>query len=196
MALGLSVLAFGLYSLRGDPAAMGGERGALSVQLQQQGLPEPGAASMQLYGELEQHLNKQPGDARALVLKARLDMRADRFAQAAQAFERAVAGKSRAALDPAIWVEYAEARAMAQGGTLAGEPLRLVHKALELDARHAQALDLAGSAAWEQRDYAGAATQWKRLLVQIPAGTARHGELARAIERAEQRAGMALPPRP
>ena len=56
--------------------------------------------------------------------------------------------------------------------------------------------DLAGSAAWEQRDYAGAATQWKRLLVQIPVGTARHGELARAIDRAEQRAGMALPAPP
>ena len=196
MVLGLPALAFGFYSLRGDPAALGGERSVLSGQLLQQGLPEPGAASQRLYGELEQHLNKQPGDGRALVLKARLEMRGERYAQAAQAFEQALAGTSRAALDPALWVEFAEARAMAQGGSLAGEPLRLVHRALALDAGHAQALDLAGSAAWEGRDYAGAAAHWKRLLEKIPAGSARHGELALAIERAQLHASLALPARP
>ena len=33
----------------------------------------------QAYAELERHLQREPGDARALVLKARLDMQAQRF---------------------------------------------------------------------------------------------------------------------
>jgi cytochrome c-type biogenesis protein CcmH len=196
LVLGLPALTFGLYSLRGDPGAIGGERNALSEQLQEGGLPAEGEASEQLHAELERHLQRQPTDARALVLKARLDMRAERYDAAAAAFQKAVAGKSKAANDPGVWVEYAEARGMAQGGTLVGEPMQLVEKALALDARHVQALDLAGSAAWEMRDFAKAAMYWKRLLEQIPSGSSRHAELSQAIERAEQRARLSLPSPP
>jgi cytochrome c-type biogenesis protein CcmH len=190
------VLTFGLYSLRGDVGALDSERSALSEQWLESGLPAEGEASEHLYAELERYLQRQPSDARALVLKARLDMRAQRYDFAAAAFEKALAGKSKAANDAGVWVEYAEARGMAQGGTLAGEPLVLVQKALALDARHGQALDLAGSAAWEVRDFAKAAMHWKRLLEQIPPGSPRHAELSLAIERAEQRAKLSLPSPP
>jgi len=123
-------------------------------------------------------------------------MRAQRYDHAVTAFGQAVTGNSKAANDPGVWVEYAEARGMAQGGTLAGEPLQLVQKALSIDAHHAQALDLAGSAAWEVRDFAKAAMYWKRLLEQIPSGSSRHAELSLAIERAEQRAKLSLPSPP
>ncbi len=196
LVLGLPALAFGLYSLRGDWDAVGSQRSALSEQLLQEGLPTEGDLSAHIYAELERHLQRQPNDPRALVLKARLDMRAERYAQAAVAFEKAVSGPSKAASDPAVWVEYAEARGMAQGRTLVGEPQQLVRKALELDGGHAQALDMAGSAAWELRDFSGAAAYWKRLLEQIPPGTSRHAELSLAIERAQQRARVSLPSRP
>ncbi len=196
LVLGLSAMAFGLYLLRGDPGAVGGQRGQLSEQLLQGGLPEPGESAERIYAELQQHLARQPGDPRALVLKARLDMRAERHADAAAAYAQALAGRSKAANDPGVWVEYAEATGMAQGRTLAGEPQRLVQKALALDAHHPQALDLAGSAAWEMRDFAAAAMYWKRLLEQIPAGNPRHAELTLAIQRAEQRARLSLPSTP
>lgn len=193
LALGLPVLAFGVYAVRGDPAAIGSERSVLSTQLMSGELPAGEDAADQLRAELDRHLQRQPDDSRALVLKARLDMRDGRFEQAAASFEKAVAGHSKAAQDPGVWVEYAEARGMAQGRTLAGEPLALVHKALALDPDHAPALDLAGSAAWEQHDFAQAAGHWKRLLAQLPAGAPRHAELLQAIQRAEQRAKLALP---
>jgi cytochrome c-type biogenesis protein CcmH len=123
-------------------------------------------------------------------------MRAEKFDLAVAEYAQALAGRSKVVNDAGVWVEYAEALGMAQGRTLVGEPLRLVHKALELDARHPQALDLAGSAAWETRDFANAAIYWKRLVVQIPPGDARHAELSAAIQRAEQRARFELPPRP
>lgn len=196
LVLGLPALTFGLYSLRGDVGALDSERSALSEQWLEGGLPAEGEASERLYAELERYLQRQSSDPRALVLKARLDMRAQRHDLAAAAFEKALAGRSKAANDAGVWVEYAEARGLAQGGTLVGEPLRLVQKALSIDAHHAQALDLAGSAAWEVRDFAKAAMYWKRLLEQIPPGSSRHAELSLAIERAQQRAKLSLPSPP
>jgi cytochrome c-type biogenesis protein CcmH len=121
-------------------------------------------------------------------------MQARRYELAAAAFEHALEGKSKAVGDAGIWVEYAEARGMQQGGTLAGVPRELVDKALSLDPEHPQALDLAGSAAWEAGEFAIAATFWKRLLAQISEDSPRHVQLSGAIQRAEQRARFALPP--
>lgn len=191
--VGVLVLAFGLYGLRGNPDALSGDRAALSEQLLEQGLPPPGEAAEALYQTLQGHLKKQPGDPRALVLKARLDMQAERFEPAVVAFQGALAGRSKVVNDAGVWVEYAEAVGMAQGRTLAGEPQRLVLKALELDGRHPQALDLAGSAAWETGDFAGAVAYWKRLLVLLPPGSPRHAPLQTAIERAEKQSRFALP---
>ncbi len=192
MLLGLLAAPTSFYALRGDPDALSSGPGVLSEQFAEQGAPE-GQASEQFYAVLERHLIKQPRDYRALVLKARLDMRAERFDRAVAGYEKAVAGLSRAAKDPAVWVEYAEARGMAQGRTLVGEPLRLVQRALALDAHHAQALELAGSAAWEMRDYANAAKYWERLLTQLTPGETRHAELTGAIERAQRLARLSLP---
>jgi cytochrome c-type biogenesis protein CcmH len=195
LVLGIGLPAAGalFYALRGDPAALNADRSALSQALLQGGLPAAGEAAQGLQAELAQHLARQPDDPRALVLKARLDMRAERFGDAAAAYGRALQGRSKAVNDAGIWAEYAEAKALAQGGQLAGEPVRLLQRALSIDARHPLALDLAGSAAWEVRDFAKAAMYWKRLLELIPAGEPRHAELRTAIQRAEQRARFALP---
>ncbi len=195
LVLGLGLPAAGLlfYALRGDPAALNSDRSVLSQALLQGGLPAAGEAALSLQAQLTQHLARQPDDPRALVLKARLDMRAERFGDAAEAYGRALQGRSKAVNDAGVWAEYAEAKALAQGGQLAGEPVRLLQKALSIDARHPLALDLAGSAAWEVRDFAKAAMYWKRLLESIPASEPRHAELSMAIQRAEQRARFALP---
>ena len=189
-AIGVSVLALAVYAFPGDWTAFWRDSEAVSEQLSGRG----GDHSENLYADLERHLRFQPSDARALIFKARLDMAAQRYEQAAAGYEKAVADNSKAARDPDIWVEYAEARGMAQGQTLAGEPLKLVQKALAIDGSHPQALDLAGSAAWEIGDFAAATIYWTRLLTHLPEGSQRHGELSRAIARAEQRAKISLPP--
>jgi cytochrome c-type biogenesis protein CcmH len=152
------------------------------------------AAGASDYSELERHLKRQPRDGRALVFKARLDVEAERFDLAAKGYAEALRVAPRVARDPGIWVEYAEARGMAQGGSLIGEPEQLLRRALDLDGRHAQALDLAGSAAWERRHYAQAAALWQRLLAQTPSGSERHAALVKAIGRAEMLAKVSLPP--
>jgi cytochrome c-type biogenesis protein CcmH len=189
----LAVLAAALYLWLGDPGALDPARAALSAQMRSPDAPLDEAAAEQLRAELQQHLQRQPGDARAWVMMARMDMRAQRYGQAAAGYERALQGKSKTVGDAGLWVEFAEARGMQQGGTLAGAPRELVGKALSLDPGHPQALDLAGSAAWEAGEFALAATHWRRLLALIPEGSPRHLQLENAIQRAEQRARFALP---
>jgi len=192
--LALTALAGSLYLWLGDPGAIDPSRSALSAQLRDPDATLDPAAAEHALAELQQHLTRQPGDARAWVMKARIDMQAQRYELAAAGFERALQGKSKAIGDAGLWVEYAEARGMQQGGTLAGAPRQLVGKALSLNPEHPQALDLAGSAAWEAGEFTLAASHWKRLLAHIPEGSPRHVHLSSAIQRAEQRARFALPP--
>jgi cytochrome c-type biogenesis protein CcmH len=191
--LGLPATAAALYLWLGDPGALDPQRGGLSAQLRQAEAPLAGAAADQVQAELAQHLLRQPDDARALVLQARLDLQAQRYPQAVAGFERALKGPSKAAGDPGVWVEYAEAVGLKQSGQLAGLPRQLVDKALSLNPDHPQALDLAGSAAWEAGDFTVAARHWQRLLAQLPSGSPRHVQLAAAVQRAEQRGKFALP---
>jgi len=179
----------------GAPPGPDQDAGALAAQLERSLRAEdaPDAAAT-LRSQLQSQLERHPSDVRALVLKARLDLKEQRFDQAVTGYEKALGvANSKAVRDPGVWVEYAEAAGMQQGGTLAGKPAQLIERALALDPGHAPALDLAGSAAWEAQDFAAAARHWKRLLEQIPPASPRHGELAAAIARAQQRARLALP---
>ena len=197
LALGAPMLALGVYMVRGDLLLEGAAGPTASAAASPAADPAPGGDGVaHAYAELEGQLRKQPKDARALVLKARMDMQADRFELAAAGFEKALALAPKVARDAGVWAEYAEARGMAQGGNLQGAALELVTKALAIDPDQAQALDLAGSAAWERRDFATAVKHWKRLLVQIAPTDARHAELTMAIARAQQRAKFALPVSP
>jgi cytochrome c-type biogenesis protein CcmH len=61
--------------------------------------------------------------------------------------------------------------------------------ALALNPSHPKALEMAGGAAFEARDYGSAARYWRELLVQIPQATREREELVAAIARADVLAG-------
>lgn len=179
VAVALPVLAFGLYALFGDPAVLEDARGVTSFANPTAGAPPAERDA------LVRHLARQPRDGRGWVMLARIDFAADRFAEAARAYGKAIAASSKVASDAGVWCEYADALGMAQGGTLGGEPRQLVLHALALDAAHPRALEMAGSAAYEQRDYAAAVHHWRQLLAQLPESSSEQRELAAAIARAE-----------
>ena len=89
-----------------------------------------------------------------------------RYADGATALKRAV---DLLPPDAGLLADLADLTGMAQGRRLAGEPARLVQAALDLDPRHVKALALAGSVAFEARDYAAARDLWERLAAQLPA---------------------------
>jgi len=180
VVIALPALAFGLYAMFGDPAAVGVQRASANrASAESTTTPVEREA-------LARHLARNPQDGRGWVLLARIDFDADRFSDAAAAYGKAIAVSPKVASDALIWCEYADALGMAQGGMLAGKPSQLVLRALALDAAHPKALEMAGSAAYERRDYAMASGHWRVLLAQMPERSPEHRELAAAIARAEQ----------
>jgi len=142
---------------------------------------------------LKAHLERRPRDGRAWVLLARTEFEADRFREAADAYERGLDTSRTVALDPGVWSEYADALGMAQGGRLEGRPRELIERALALNAAYPKALEMAGSAAYERGDFVAATRYWKQLLAQLAEGTPAHGELAAAVARAERKAAGRAP---
>ncbi len=70
--------------------------------------------------------------------------------------------------DADLWAEYAFATAMASGRSLEGKPTELIDQALKVDPENAKALQLAGSAAFQAKDYKKAIDYWQRVLKQVP----------------------------
>ena len=183
---GLGTVASGLRSP--ESAAFAGVSSSATAAAS----PDAATAS---YVELSHHLQNYPSDHRAWAIKARLDARAARFVDAAAAYKAALSGRSKVALDPNVWVEFAEALAMSRGGSLAGEPRQHLDRAFALQPSHPGALDLAAAAAWDSGDFELAATYWKRLLPQLSAGDPQRSAVQAALERAQRKARFALPRR-
>jgi cytochrome c-type biogenesis protein CcmH len=185
VTLVLPVLAAALYLVFGEPGALRDPRVGAAIAGAPGALTAPGMRE-----DLVRHLADNPRDGRGWVLLGRLDASQDRFAEAAAAFEKALAVAPKIAADPAIWCEFADALGMAQGGSLAGRPRELVMRALAMNPAHGQALEMAGSAAFDQREFDAAARYWRTLLPQLPEGSPQQRELAAAIARAERLASM------
>jgi cytochrome c-type biogenesis protein CcmH len=180
VATALPLGAILLYLAFGTPGAL--ERPSPSAV--------PAAVTSASIEDLEAHLRSQPGDARAWVMLARAHMERDAFATAAEAYRRGMAASPKVARDAGVLCEYADALAMEQGGRLRGRPAELIAQALTLDERHPQALEMAGSAAYEHGDYGTAVLHWQRLLEQLQPGSDRYRDLTRAIELARSRANV------
>ncbi len=146
-----------------------------------------------LVRRLSAHLEKQPRDARAWAILARMQFELEHFAEAAQAYEKALALPSKVANDPAVWCEYADALGMTQEGKLAGRPRELIDRALAINPNHPKALEMAGSAEYGQGDYASALRFWQPLLSTLEPRSQAHAELAAAIARAKRLAATTIP---
>jgi len=140
---------------------------------------------------LEAHLAHTPRDARGWVLLARMRLASEQYEAAARAYERALEASRKVAQDPQVWCELADALGMAQGGSLRGRPKELIDKALSLKGTHPRALEMAGSAAFEERDYPRALFFWETLLGQLEPGSAQHRELLAAVGRLRRVAVLA-----
>jgi cytochrome c-type biogenesis protein CcmH len=102
---------------------------------------------------------KNPADAAAWIALARIERTARDFSGAQAAFEKAIALRAMSADD---WADYADVLASVSG-KLSGPPAKAIAAALALDANHAKALWLNASLALEERRYADALQDWRRL---------------------------------
>lgn len=109
---------------------------------------------------LAERLQKNPDDADGWAMLARSHAVSGQHAQAVDAFRKAVALRAD---DPVLLADFADALAMTQQRSLAGEPISLVRRALKLAPDNLKLLSLAGTEAFDRQDYAAAVTYWSAL---------------------------------
>jgi len=124
--------------------------------------------------KLAQRLQSNPNDAQGWAMLARSYNSMDKWGEATGAYAKATEMSPNNA---DLWAEYAFASAMAAGKRFEGKPKELIDRALKVDPQNAKALQLAGSAAYQAKDYKKAIDYWQRILKQVPADS----EVAQAI---------------
>jgi len=181
LAVAIPVIAIAMYVGLGTPEALLMPRAEAPVAAQQ---GQHDAAPM--IASLEAKLNQNPNDAEGWYMLARSYAATGRYGDAAQALAKVA---ELVPDDSSILADYADVLAMAQGGNLQGKPLELINRALKLNEQDPKALNLAGTAAFEEKKYGLAAEYWRRLLKIIPPDTDTARGIAAAVAQAEQAAG-------
>jgi len=148
----------------------------------------PDAAQIEaMVARLAARMRENPDDAQGWKLLGRSYTVMGRFDDAVQAYAKAAQLEPR---DPQLLADFADALAMTRGQNLEGEPLRLVERALEIDPGNLKALALAGTAAYERKDYAKAAELWGRMLPLVPPDSEDARMIAQNVEEARKLAGI------
>jgi cytochrome c-type biogenesis protein CcmH len=176
LLLAVPVLALVLYGTLGTPQAMSPEARLAAAphgEVSQQDMEA-------LVAKLAERMEKQPpgqaSDTEGWVMLGRSYAAMQRFPEAKRAFARALQLMPD---EPQILADQADVLAMMQGRNLDGEPMALIERALKNDPSNLKALALAGTAAFERKDYAGAINYWGRARAVAPPG----GEFAQGLER-------------
>ncbi|MEO8156559.1 MAG: c-type cytochrome biogenesis protein CcmI [Betaproteobacteria bacterium] len=179
-----------------------GSPGALSADGSPGNFAHPSAHSTNpdqvetMVARLADKLAANPDNPEGWAMLARSYGVLGKHADAVSAFARAVALLPD---DADLLADYADALAITMNGQLKGKPLQLVHRALKLDPDNPKALALAGSEAFDRKDYRGAVSFWQRAVRSAPQGTEFGDSLRASLKEAGMLAGggaAILPSRP
>jgi cytochrome c-type biogenesis protein CcmH len=189
-ALVIPLAAVALYLLVGNSAAFSGA--ATTAQPapfagDSQGNPQMSQQQIEAnVGLLAKRLEQNPGDVEGWIMLARSYMTLQKYTDATSAYSKAAALKTN---DADLLADYAFAMTMANGRQLQGQPLELVKKALQIDPQNAKALDLAGTAEFQARNYKQAIDYWQKVLARTPADSELARTLSQNINEAKTLAG-------
>ena len=176
-AIGLAIplVAVSFYLVVGNPKAVDGPPPTPARQSSSAGAERSQEQIEANVAALAERLKSNPSDVQGWTMLARSYSSMERFAEAAGAYARVTELTPN---DANLWAEYAFATAMASGRSLEGRPMELIERALKVDPENAKALQLAGSAAFQAKDYNKAVEYWQRVLKKLPPGD----EVAEAIQ--------------
>ena len=131
---------------------------------------------------LVERLKSNPNDAQGWVMLARSYASMERYAEALGAFAKATELQPNNA---DLWAQYAVAAAMANNRNLEGQPLELVNTALKIDPNNTTALGLAGTAAFQRKEYKQAIDYWSRVLKNVEPGSEIASQVQQRIDEAK-----------
>lgn len=178
LALGLPLVAIIFYLNVGNPKAITGDAVATVPvnSAQPAGPPERTQEQIEAnVAKLAERLKSNPSDPQGWTMLARSYSSMEKYGEAAGAYAKATELTPN---DADLWAEYAFASAMAGGRSLQGKPQEFIQRALKVDPENAKALQLAGSAAFETKDYKKAVDYWQRVLKKVPPNS----EVAQTIQ--------------
>ena len=133
--------------------------------------------------QIQQRLAEQPEDARGWFMLGRAHMTMGQFDDAVVAIRRSL---QLSGDQPEILIRLADAIAMSQQGSMAGEPEPLLQRALALEPQNPQGLWLLGMAQSERGDNTAAIATWNSLLPLLAGDARSENEVRQLIERARQ----------
>jgi cytochrome c-type biogenesis protein CcmH len=194
LAVGVPVVALALYGALGNMEGLQA-RVALDASAEPDIADVPIDAVVRMVDAMAERMRARPpgqaSDAEGWTMLARSYAGLQRFSEAGDAYARA---SELAPNDAQLLADRADVLTMQQGRRTAGEPQRLIERALAIDPENLKALALAGSAAFERGDLTGAAGYWNRALGLAPQGSSFAQGLERSL--AETRTAAREPPSP
>lgn len=178
VAVSLPLLALGIYSQLGTPAAIDFVATAPMNEHQVQ----------QMIDTLAVKLQANPDDPKGWAMLARSYKVIGRLEESRQAFERA--GKLVDG-EPDLLVDYADVLAALAGNKLSGKPEQLISQALRINPEHPMGLMISGVALFQRQDFNGAIARWEKLLSMVPPDSMDAQQLQGNIAEAQKRGGVA-----
>lgn len=193
VALGIPLIAIALYVQVGNPSALSGVSASVRTpnQAPTAGAPQPSGQMTQQaieanVAKLAKRLEQNPTDVQGWIMLGRSYVNLEKYSEATNAYARATALRPE---DADLLGDYAFAMGMANGQRLEGQPLELINKALKLDPENPKALELAGSAAFEAKNYKQAINYWQKLMQKTPPNSELAQALSQRINEAKSLAG-------
>ncbi len=191
-------LPVGMYLALGRPEAIDQPASEPQAAEQEQGASAEKAAHaitpaqvQVMIDKLAKALEQNPGDGEGWAMLARSQVYMRNFPEAVKAFKKATQLLPR---DARLFSDYADALAMTQEKGLVGEPMKLIEHALTIDPKEVKALALAGSEAFNRKDYAAAVAYWDRAVKAQPSDKQFAEQLQANLMEARALAGGAAPP--
>lgn len=185
VVISVPLLAISLYFMLGTPAGLKPQIPTAAMDEAHPATPEQFEAMVTWLAE---RLKAEPDNAEGWVMLARSYTALNRYQDASAAYARAVALQPNNA---SVLADHADMLAMLKQ-TLQGEPEKIVQQALKVDPDNLKALSLAGSAAFERKDYSDAIKWWEKILNLLPADSPIVASVSASINEARGFAG--LPP--
>ena len=182
MALVFPLLGSFVYLTLGDPMAVA--EPSLTARAEQDGAPDFAAMAEKLKAKLKTN----PNDAQSWVLLGRAHRNQNQYDEAIDAYNHAVALDS----DDRLAIERVEAIAAKNGGQFKGEPWDVIRKILAKNPQHANALLLAGSAAFSEGQFKQALAYWTSLRSQLADGSQEAVAVDNALRAAAEKAGVEI----
>ena len=186
----LFVASLGLYLTIGQPAALDPQALVDGASNEDQFNAAQHARSPEMLAkmakEMQERVAKEPNSVEAWTMLARVERARDNFVEANEAFKKSLSLSS----NDDVAIERAEVLAMLNQGRFEGESMQIIESVLKADPDQANALLLAGSAAFSQGKYPLALERWTRVRKQLDPNSPEAQSVDQVIALTQEKLGI------